>query len=99
MAAKKKTEQRKYVVVRTYSAGVHVGELVSRNGCEVVLANTRRIFRWKGANTLTEIANHGVGPGSQVSEATGEILLLEAIEIITCTENGRANLEAATWAA
>ena len=26
-----------YVVVRTYSAGVHAGELVSRNGKEVVL--------------------------------------------------------------
>ena len=36
-------KKRKYVLIRTYSAGVHVGELVSRKGKEVVLANTRRI--------------------------------------------------------
>lgn len=41
-ASKKITPKRPYVVVRTYSAGVHCGELVSRKGQEVVLANARR---------------------------------------------------------
>lgn len=44
-----------YVVVRTYSAGVHAGELVSQNGKEVTLKNARRIWYWRGANTLHEI--------------------------------------------
>ena len=58
-----------YVVIRTYSAGVHVGELVDRRGQEVDLANSRRIWRWNGANTLNEIANHGVDANnSKISE-------------------------------
>ncbi len=87
-----------YVVVRTYSAGVHVGELASRNGREVVLRNARRIWKWEGANTLNEIANKGVGTGSKVSEPVSEITLTEAIEIIPATDAAAANLRAAKWA-
>ena len=46
---KTKTKKRKYVIVRTYSAGVFAGDLESRNGQEVVLTNARRIWYWKGA--------------------------------------------------
>lgn len=91
------TKKAKYVVVRTYSAGVHVGELAERRGQEVDLVNGRRIWSWKGANTLHEIANRGIAKGSNVSEKVGEITLPQAIEILTCTEAARANLEAAQW--
>lgn len=94
MAAKKP-----YVVVRTYSAGVHVGYLKSRKGKEVVLNNARRIWSWKGANTLNEIANHGVAEGSRVAEVTAEITLTEAIEIIRTTPAAKKNLESAVWTA
>ncbi len=40
-----------HVLVRTYSAGVHFGILVKRDGKEVTLANCRRIWSWNGANT------------------------------------------------
>ena len=86
-----------YVVVRTYSAGVHVGELVSRKAKEVTLKNARRIWYWKGANTLNEIALHGVGTGSKVAEPVAKIVLTEAIEIIDATESATANLRAAQW--
>ena len=91
-------EKKQYVVVRTYSAGVHVGELVQRDGKEVELANAKRIWSWRGANTLHEIALHGVGSGSRVSEPVPSITLLEAIEIIPCTEASEASLRAAGWA-
>lgn len=89
----------KYVVVRTYSAGVHVGELVSQNGKEVVLAHARRIWNWKGANTLNEVAVHGVHSGSRVSCEVPEISLTEAIEVILCSDKGTKNLREATWTA
>lgn len=73
---------KRVVLVRTYSAGVHFGELVSREGREVVLANARRIWRWEGANTLHEIALHGVAATSRISEAVPEVTLTEAIEVI-----------------
>ena len=91
------TPRRPYVVIRTYSAGVHVGTLAARRGQEVDLVDARRIWHWKGANTLHEIALRGVGPGSRVSEPVGAITLTQAVEVITATPVARANLEAAQW--
>ena len=83
-ASKKKTALKKhpYVVVRTYSAGVHIGELKSRKGKEVVLVNARRLWKWCGAFTLSEVAIEGIKVGSKPSIAIPEIVLTEAIEIV-----------------
>jgi len=93
----KKANSKQYVIVRTYSAGVHAGTLVSRDGKEVVLENARRVWFWKGANTLHEIALHGVGTGSKISEPVESITLTEAIEVITATADAEKNLSAAVW--
>ena len=87
---------KKAVIVRTYSAGVFFGYLRAHTGKDVELIRARRIWFWKGANTLSEIALHGVGPGSKIAEPV-TITLTEAIEIIECSKEGAANLEAATW--
>jgi hypothetical protein len=97
MATKK--QGGKYVVVRTYSAGVHVGELVSRKGQEVTLANARRIWRWFGANTLNEVATTGIDSAkSRVSVPVASIEITQAIEIIPATKAAQASIEAAKWA-
>lgn len=83
MATRKKNP---IVLVRTFSAGVHFGELVSRNGKECVLKNARRIWHWKGANTLNEVALHGVSEESRVSEPVPENTLTEAIELIPMSD-------------
>ena len=86
------------VLVRTYSAGVHYGQFVSRDGQEVTLTGARRIWSWRGANTLNEIARRGVGAGSKISEATpGEIVLLQAIEIIDVAPEAVASLGSILW--
>lgn len=89
-----------YVVVRTYSAGVHVGRLAeqSADGKRVRLAEARRIWSWKGARTLHEVALHGVGKDSRVSEPVASIDLTEAIEVIACAPEGEAALRGASWA-
>lgn len=84
-APKKPVKKLPYVVVRTYSAGVHVGELKSRKGKEVVLVNTRRLWKWCGAFTLSEVAIEGIKEGSTPSIVTPEIVLTEAIEVIKTT--------------
>lgn len=91
------------VVVRTYSAGVHVGELVERNGKEVKLANAVRIWRWRGANTLHEIALHGIDSAatsgySRVSEPVPSIMLTEAIEVIPCAAAAWEKIRTTGWA-
>jgi len=90
--------KKKQVIVRTYSAGVHFGTLVKRRGKEIDLADAKRIWYWKGANSLHEIALHGVGKGSKISETVAEITLTEVIEIIACAPEAVSNLEKATWA-
>ena len=73
--------KRKYVIVRTYSAGVEVGELVERNGKEVVLANSRKLWQWQGAFTLHEVATSGVGKGTRISAQVSEAVVTEAIVV------------------
>ena len=76
-----------YVIVRTYSAGVHAGELHHRNGKEVTLKNARRIWYWDGAATLSQLAMEGTSKPNKCKfpREVKEILLTEAIEIIPCT--------------
>ena len=91
------TSKKNYVIVRTYSAGVHFGILKSRKGKEVSLTASRRIWRWFGANTLSEIATAGLDGSKSRVAAPVSIVLTEAIEIIACTPAAVASLKAAKW--
>lgn len=83
------------VLVRTYSAGVHFGNLVERNGKDITLSNARRIWSWSGANTLNEIAIRGAD--GRISEAVECIELTEAIEVIKMTNEAYGKLCAVKW--
>ena len=93
---------RKYVIVRTYSAGCFAGELVTREGKEVELANARRLWYWAGAASLSQLAMEGTTqPGRcKFPVAVDRIILTEAIEIIDVTEAGRKSIESVpAWTA
>ena len=47
-------------LVRCRNAGVHVGTVESRGDGVLVLTNANRIWRWRGAMTLSEVATKGV---------------------------------------
>jgi hypothetical protein len=88
----------KFVIVRTYSAGVHCGILEECHGTAVRLTNARRIWRWSKANTLHELSiNGGSLDYSRISEPVDEILLLQAIEVIPCTLKAQSNLMNSRW--
>lgn len=80
-----------YVIIRTYSAGVHAGYLKEHSGKEVRLLNARRLWKWAGAFTLSEIAVNGVNKPDECkfSCEVPVITLTEAIEIIPCTEKAK----------
>lgn len=88
-----------YVIVRTHDAGVHAGHYVSHSGREVVVANSRRLWYWSSQFTLSELALTGV-PSSRVGtvkfsvENPQEVHLLEACEIIPCSEVGVNSIRA-----
>lgn len=90
---------REYVIIRTYSAGVHAGELVRRDGKEVELANSRRLWFWKTADngiSLSDVAVGGIdADASKICAALPSIILTEAIEIIPVSEKARSTIESA----
>lgn len=85
----------KYVIVRTYSAGVFAGELESRNGKEVVMLNARRLWYWAGAASLSQLAMEGTKKPKECKFPcpVTRVELLEAIEIIDVTPEARKSIE------
>ena len=85
----------KYVIVRTFSAGVFAGELESRNGQEVVLRNARRIWYWKGAASLSQLATDGSSQPNQCKFPceVDRVELLQAIEILDVTEKAKNSIK------
>lgn len=84
----------KYVIVRTYSAGVFAGYLESRNGQEVVLRNARRLYYWEGAATLSQMAEEGTSkPAScKFPQEVSRVELLQAIEILDMTKKAQDSI-------
>lgn len=81
----------KYVICRTYSAGVFAGYLESRSGQEVVLRNARRLWYWEGAASLSQLAEEGSSkPNScKFPQAVSRVELLQAIEILDTTKKAQ----------
>lgn len=86
----------KRVIVRTYSAGVFAGEIVSRKGQEVVLKNARRLWYWSGAASLSQLAVDGTSnPGQcKFPVAVPRVELLQAIEILDVTPKAWDSIQA-----
>ena len=87
-------EGMEYVMCRTYSAGVFAGYLSKRDGQEVTLKKARRIWRWSGAATLSQLSTDGTSDpsGCKFPCEVDEILLLQAIEIIPITDKAKKSI-------
>lgn len=90
-----KKNKSQNVIVRTQSAGVFAGELVSRNGQEVVLKNARRLWYWSGAASLSQLAVDGTSnpSGCKFPVAVPEVTLTQAIEILPLSNKARASID------
>ena len=87
----------KYVIVRCRDAGVHAGRLVSHNGRECVLEDSRRLWYWKPANGaafLSGVASEGLDSASKVG-AVVRVHLTENCEIIECSAKAEASIHSA----
>jgi len=82
----------KYVIVRTYSAGVFAGNFVGKKGQEVILENARRLWRWAGASSLSQLAMEGTSKPNDCKFPceVSRVELLQAIEILDCTKPAMA---------
>ena len=72
------------VLVRTYSAGVHIGTLVAAEGMEAHLKDAFRLWEWRnGGLSLSAVATNGIKGGKL--NRTPEVMLTNAIEFIPTT--------------
>ena len=78
----------KRVLVRTYSAGVHIGTLASvnpDNAMECHLKDALRLWKWSGGGlSLSAVAHNGIRGGRL--NRTDEVVLTNAIEYIPVTK-------------
>lgn len=77
-----------YVIVRGNSSGVFSGFLIKKEGQTVELIQCRRLWRWEGASSISQLAISGTSNPMKCKfpEETIKHTLLDAIEIIACTE-------------
>jgi len=88
-------KKKKYQIVRTYSAGVFAGEVVSRKGKEVVMKNARRLWYWDGAASLSQLAVDGTSKPDKCKFPceVPRVELTEAIEILDCTKKAEESIK------
>jgi hypothetical protein len=97
---KKATPNKKgleYCIVRTYSAGVFAGYYDRKNNKsqEGTIYNSRRIWYWDGANSLSELAINGTAKPQNCKFPCEieETDLKQIIEIIPCTEKAKLSIQ------
>ena len=98
-------KKKPYVIIRTYSAGVHAGYLESKKstaaGVEVRLSNARRLWYWDGAASLSELSVDGVSRPQNCKFPT-EVPWIDllAIEILPCSKKAQDSIKSvAVWVA
>lgn len=85
----------KKVIIRGDRSGVEFGTLVAHDGQEVTLHNARRIWYWDGAASLSQLAVDGtLKPNNcKFTVTVDSITILDAIEIIPCTDKAIKSIE------
>lgn len=94
----------KKVIIRANSAGVFFGTLKEKTatpaGVEVVLKNSRRIWYWDGAASLSQLATEGTKNPSccKFTVTVPEHNIMDVIEIIPCSKGAVNSIEdVPTW--
>lgn len=71
------------------------GTLVAKEGREVKLENCRRLWYWDGSASISQLAVEGtVSPDNcKFTVNVNEIIVMDAIEIILCTDKAIKSIE------
>jgi len=89
-----------YVCIRSYSSGCHCGYLKyeSEDGRKVELVKARRLWYWKGASSLSQLAMEGVKNPNECKFPceVDSIKIMEVCEIIQMTEKAKKSIEGVT---
>lgn len=90
------SKTKKYYIVRTQSAGVFAGNIKKREGMEVEMTDSRRLWYWDGAASLSQLAVDGVSnpDACKFPCEVEKIHLTQAIEILSCTPKAEQSIKA-----
>lgn len=90
----KTAAESRFAIVRCRNAGVHAGEVVSRKGGVVTVKNSRRLWRWWSAATLSELSQQGPIKISENNYGCVvpiiELTESDVCEIIPCSAKAKA---------
>ena len=89
----------KKVIIRASRAGVFFGTLKDKQytpaGVEVKLENSRRIWRWYGAASLSQLATEGTKQPDdcKFTVVVPSHMVMQVIEIIPCSDEAIKSIE------
>lgn len=96
--------ENKYVIVRSYAMGAFAGELDPASTETLkVLVNARRIWYWRGAASLSQLAMEGTKDPANckfpVAVSRVELTSPQGFEVLDCTDAARKSIESVpVWA-
>lgn len=86
-----------YVIVRADKAGVFFGQLVKKEGSEVTLDNCRKLYYWKNAAAVEQLALDGVREDTKdeckFTVTVNGVTINNYIQIIPCSKKAIMNLK------
>lgn len=90
----------KKVIIRGDRSGVFFGTITQKEGQEVTLEKCRRLWYWDGAASISQLATDGTtnAGGCKFTVTVDRIVILDAIEIVLCTDKAIRSIEGvAEW--
>jgi len=87
-----------YCIARCYSAGVHAGTVVSVDGENVVLKDSRRLWSWKAKDglALSGVAQAGLTASNSKLDVMNPIIYLTGVcELIPCSDQAKESINEA----
>ena len=83
-------------IIRTYSAGVwyaYTDYEAENTFSNVIIKKAKRIYRWGGAFTLSEIALNGIASNSKVAQEIAELKINRVLELIPVSAKAKNVIE------
>lgn len=86
----------KKCIVRCDRSGVFFGTIAEMEGQRARIANVRNIWWWEGAASVMQLASEGTKTPNECkfTVTVSEIVVTDVIQVIPCTDESIANLEA-----
>ena len=83
-----------YVIARCYAAGVHAGTVLSVDGENVILKDSRRLWSWQAQEgvALSGVAQHGIKSDSKLDVLNPLIYITGVCELIPCTVDAQRSI-------